>query len=431
VLLATPYLESLGAPRARGDETAIAPRRFLFVYAPNGAVMDQWTPQGEGVDFTLSPTLEPLAPFRESLLVVSGLAHKYGEANGDGPGDHARASASYLTAAQPRKTASVDIRSGVSIDQALAAQIGEATRLPSLELGCDKGQQAGACDSGYACAYQFNLAWKTPTLPLPPEVDPRQVFERLFATGSQGDEASRQERQALRKSVLDYVQEETRRLRDRLGQTDGRKLEEYLESVRDVERRIEKSAQVGASLPPGADRLDLVPGDYGEHLRIMFDLAALAFQSDATRVITMMIAHDGSNRSYPFLEVPDGHHDLSHHGGNLEKQAKIAKINRFHVEQFAHLLKRLSETPESEGSLLDSSLVAYGSGLSDGDAHDHHDLPLLLAGRAGGAVATGRHLRVASRTPMANLFLSMLDITGASAERFGDSTGPLEGLGPA
>lgn len=456
-LIAMPWLESLtgAGPRLFGADAsrkAPGPLRAMFVYVPNGMVMEQWTATERPAGLELADSLSPLAPLQDELVVVSGLAHRYGEANGDGPGDHARASASFLTAAQPRKTASVDIRAGVSIDQALAARLGKSTRLSSLELGCDKGQQAGACDSGYSCAYQFNLSWKTPTLPLPPEVDPRSVFERLFSpVAGPGDEAARQERIAQRKSVLDYVQGEAQRLKRDLSGADVRKFDEFVESVRDVEQRIERSAGEVAKAAPEADRLNLAPDSYQAHIRVMFDLAALAFQTDTTRVITFMVAHDGSNRSYPFLGVPDGHHDLSHHGGNVEKKAKIAKINRFHVEQFAWFLGKLREMREGEGNLLDHSLIVYGSGLSDGDAHDHHNLPIVLAGKARGALRTGRRLAVADRTPMANLFLSMLDMaavaeTGAddgaregngaqevdtaqgAVDRFGDSSGRLEGL---
>jgi hypothetical protein len=436
--MALPLLEAMTplsfSARAASQESS-SPRRMMFVYVPNGAVMEHWTPQAEGAGFTLPSILAPLAPHQSDLLVISGLAHQHGEANGDGPGDHARASGSYLTGAQPRKTASVDIRVGVSVDQVAARRLGEHTRFASLELGCDKGKQAGSCDSGYSCAYQFNLAWKTPTMPLPPEVDPRLVFQRMFgeetgaslsqiagSTETPNDAATK----ANRRSVLDFVREDAGRLRRDLGRRDKLKLDQYLDSVREIERRIERSEDVKAQLPPGADPIDDVPEDYAHHIRLMFDLAALAFQTDSTRVITLMIAHDGSNRSYPFIGVPDGHHDLSHHGGNQEKQDKIAKINRFHAEQFAYFLEKLKSIREGEGALLDQCLIAYGSGLSDGDAHDHHNLPLVLAGRGGGSVQPSRHLRCEDRTPMSNLFVAMLQAVGVDADRFADSTGTLK-----
>ena len=430
--IALPLLDSLPGPGiALGSDGAVSalPRRMMFVYVPNGAVMNEWTPAAAGPDYALPSILQPLAPHKSDFLVLSGLAQRHGEANGDGAGDHARASASYLTAAQPRKTASVDIRAGVSVDQIAARHLGQDTRLPSLELGCDKGRQAGSCDSGYSCAYQFNLAWKTPTLPLPPEVDPRAVFERLFSTGpAGGSDMASAERQARRRSVLDFAAEDARRLKRQVSSGDGLKLDQYLDSVREIERRIERSADQRAELPPGAEPIDEIPEDYAQHIRLMFDLAALAFQTDSTRVITLMIAHDGSNRSYPMIGVPDGHHDLSHHGGNQEKQAKIAKINRFHVEQFAYFLEKLKGIREGAGSLLDQSLITYGSGLADGNTHEHRDLPLILAGRGGGTVKTGRHIRYETDTPMSNLFAIMLNSAGAAIDRFGDSTGLLEGL---
>jgi hypothetical protein len=399
---------------------------MMFVYVPNGAVMKQWTPATEGTDYELPSILEPLAPHRHDLLVISGLAQQHGEANGDGAGDHARASASYLTAAQPRKTASVDIRAGVSVDQVAARHLGQQTRLPSLELGCDKGRQAGSCDSGYSCAYQFNLAWKTPTLPLPPEVNPRAVFERLFTAGhGRENDAARADRQARRRSVLDFAADDARRLKQQVASSDAVKLDQYLESVREIERRVEHDADQRSELPPGVEPIDGIPEDYAKYIRLMFDLSALAMQTDSTRVITLMIAHDGSNRSYSMIGVPEGHHDLSHHGGNQEKQDKIARINRFHVEQFAYFLERLKSIREGEGSLLDHAMISYGSGLADGNAHEHRDLPLLLAGRAGGTIQPGRHVGYETGTPMSNLFLSMLERLGAPARQLGDSTGML------
>lgn len=431
--VALPLLEAMPVPflhSAQGAEQApMLPQRLMFVYVPNGAIMKHWTPQQEGADFQLPQSLEPLEKYRQNLLVISGLAHRNGEENGDGPGDHARASASYLTGAQPRKTASVDIRAGVSVDQVAAGHLGRETRLASLELGCDKGRQAGACDSGYSCAYQFNLAWKTPSLPLPPEVDPRLAFERLFGAGRDAADATAgAERLARRRSVLDFVRQDTARLRAQVSGQDARKLEQFLDGVREVEQRIERATDERATLPPGADPIDEIPEDYARHIRLMYDLAALAFQTDSTRVITLMIAHDGSNRSYPTIGVPDGHHDLSHHGGNQEKITKIAKIDRFHVEQFAYFLEKLEGISEHGTPLVNQCLIAYGSGLSDGNAHHHRNLPILVAGSGSRTVKPGRHLKYAGDTPMCNLFLSLLERVGVRADRFGDSTGVLEGL---
>jgi hypothetical protein len=428
-----PLLEAMmPAARVLGGNDVPAtnpfPRRMAFLYVPNGVNMADWTPRTDGMEFELPPILQPLQAHQKELLVLSGLAHEKAEANGDGAGDHARASATFLTGVQARKTAAVDIRAGVSVDQIAAARVGQSTRLPSLELSCDKGQQAGSCDSGYSCAYQFNLAWKSETTPLPPEVDPRLVFERLFANGHPGETAqARALRLEQHRSVLDFVLEDARQLGSKLGTTDRRKLDEYMTAVRETEQRIERAEKFAGAAPDYA-RPTAIPKDYAEHIRVMYDLLALAFQTDATRIATFMIAHDGSNRSYPFIGVSDGHHDLSHHGGNAEKKRKIAAINRFHVTQFAYFLGKLKSMKEGEGTLLDQCMIVYGSGISDGDAHAHNDLPVLLAGKAGGALASGRHLRFAQNIPMTNLYLSLLDRFGAPVDRIGDSTGRLQGL---
>lgn len=424
--MALPVLEAMTF--AAPAPASALPRRTAFVYVPNGANMADWTPAELGRDYKLPYILEPLAGSKDDLLVVSGLAHDKGRANGDGAGDHARASATFLTAAQPRKTAGADIKVGVSVDQLVANKIGKQTRFSSLELGCDRGQQAGNCDSGYSCAYSYNIAWKTEATPMPPEVDPRLVFERLFSNRHAGESVeARAKRQKYQKSILDFVMEDAKSLQARLGRTDQRKIEEYLTAVRELELRIERAAQLGPSIvdyskPTG------IPTDYAEHIRLMYDLQALAFQTDSTRVITFIVAHDGSNRSYSHIGVPDGHHDLSHHGNDAEKKQKIAKINRFHMEQFAYFIAKLKSIPEGQGTLLDQCMIVYGSGLADGNAHAHHDLPVLLAGRGGGTIEPGRHIRYAQDTPMANLFLSLSDRMGAPLERVGDSTGRLDQL---
>lgn len=397
---------------------------MAFVYVPNGVNMADWAPTAEGADFELPYILEPLKAHQGGLQVLSGLAHRTADPNGDGPGDHARASASFLTGVQARKTAAVDIRAGVSVDQVAAAQIGKLTRFPSLELSCDKGQQAGACDSGYSCAYQFNLAWKSPSTPLPPEVDPRLVFERLFAADPTETGENRARRKQSQQSILDFVLEDARQLRARLGTTDRRKLDEYMTSVREIEQRIE-NAEKFAAANPSYQRPDGIPADYAQHVRLMFDIMALAFQTDSTRVATFIVAHDGSNRSYPAIGVGDGHHDLSHHGGNKEKKQKIARINQFHMQQFAWFLDRLKSVREGDRTLLDNCMIVYGSGISDGDAHAHYDLPVVLAGGGAGSLTPGRHVRYPKDTPMTNLYLSMLERMGVNEERFGDSTGKL------
>jgi hypothetical protein len=406
-----------------------APRRMAFIYVPNGANMADWTPETVGSDFELPYILEPLSPVKNKLLVISGLAHDKARPHGDGPGDHARASATFLTGCQARKTQGADIHVGVSADQVAAQKIGQATRFASLELGCDRGKQAGNCDSGYSCAYSFNVAWKTPSTPLPPEVDPRLVFDRLFSTGAKDEVAeNRAIRQRYHKSILDFVLEDANRLKANLGYTDRRKLDEYLTAVRELEMRIERSEKFAASLPDYTKPTG-IPKDYEHHLRLMYDLLALAFQTDTTRVSTFIVAHDGSNRPYSFIGVPEGHHDLSHHGGDEAKKEKIAKINRFHMEQFAYFLEKLESIKEGEGSLLDNCMIIYGSGIGDGNRHNHDDLPVLFAGQGGGTIQTGRHIRFDKETPMTDLYLSMLERMEVSVERLGDSTGKLPNLG--
>lgn len=426
--LGLPLLDAMALRGGAATPSTPPPRRLAFVFIPNGANMVDWTPAAEGRDFELPPILEPLRPLQSELTVLTGLTHDKARPNGDGAGDHARSSATFLTASQARKTDGADIQVGVSVDQVAAERIGGQTRLPSLELGCDRTKLSGNCDSGYSCAYSFNIAWKTPSTPLPPEVNPRLVFERLFAGASAAEATEAQaRRRRYHQSILDYVQEDARRLQARLGVTDRRKLDEYLTAVRELERRIERSEQFRAALP-ATEKPGGIPGTYAEHIRLMFDLQALAFQTDSTRIASFILAHDGSNRPYPFLGVSEGHHDLSHHGNDEEKKKKIAKINRFHVEQFAGFLQRLKATPEGDGTLLDQCLIVYGGAISDGNRHNHDDLPVLLAGRGGGSVDPGRHVRYPRNTPMANLFLSLLDRVGAPVDRFGDSTGRLAQL---
>lgn len=425
-LMALPALESLAAPGTTPG--AGQPRRMAFIYVPNGANMADWTPTETGTGFRMPYILEPLEEVRQEVMVLSGLTHDKGRPNGDGAGDHARASATFLTATQARKTSGVDIRVGVSVDQVVAQRTGDQTPFRSLELGCDRGQSSGSCDSGYSCAYQFNIAWRTATAPVPPETSPRQAFERLFSSGeAEASPEQRMKRRQRRQSILDFVMEDARRLEVTLGRTDQRKLDEYLTSVRDLERRIERSEHLNTQLPPDAFPKE-TPPDYPSHIRLMYDLLVLAFQTDSTRIASFIVAHDGSNRPYPFIGVTDGHHDLSHHGHDAEKKKKIALINRFHAEQFAYFLKRMRSVREGEGTLLDHSMILYGSGLADGNAHAHDDLPVLLCGRAGGTLDPGRHVRLPRETPMANLFLEMMDRMGVRQDRFGDSTGRLSQL---
>jgi hypothetical protein len=432
--MALPLLDAM-LPRTLRAATpaaaAAAPRRMAFVFVPNGIHMPDWRPAEPGPLGSLPPILQPLESLRSQLLVLTNLTHDKARPNGDGPGDHARSAAAFLTASQPRKTAGADIHVGISVDQFAAQQIGDATRFASLELGIDRGANAGNCDSGYSCAYSSNISWRSPNTPNGKEVNPRAVFDRLF--GDHGAAASDQQRakeDAYRRSILDLVLEDARSLKRQLGSGDQRKLDEYLDSVRELESRIQSYEQRGRTLPdPEIARPDGIPKDLGEHLRLMFDLLALAFQTDQTRIATFMVANEGSNRAYPQIGVSQGHHDLSHHGNDREKQEKISKINRYHMEYFARFLQRLQSTPEGDGTLLDHSMIVYGCAISDGNRHNHDDLPVLLAGRAGGAIRPGRHVTYPRNTPMANLFVSMLQIMGVPAEAFGDSTGALTDLG--
>jgi hypothetical protein len=407
-----------------------APNRMAFLYVPNGQHMPDWTPEKVGPDFDLRPILQPLEKVRSEITVLSGLAQDGARAHQDGPGDHARALASFLTGCHPRKTHGADIKAGVSVDQVAAARVGSRTRLASLELGCDAGAQAGNCDSGYSCAYSTNGSWKSESLPMAKEVNPRLVFERLFtdfATG-EGTESQREARRRQRKSVLDFVLDDATRLKARLGASDQRKLDEYLTTVRELEARIvraEKGAAEGAS---NVEKPKGIPQDYAEHIRLMCDLIVLAFQGDLTRIVTFIVADEGSNRSYPFIGVAEGHHDLSHHGGDKEKQAKVSKINQFHSSHLAYLLEKLHGSAEGDGNLLDHAMVVYGSAIGDGNAHNHDNLPILLAGRGCGTIRPGRHMRCEKEVPLNNLWLSMLDRMEAPTDKLGDSTGRLTEL---
>ena len=437
VSLGLPLLESMTPATVFGAEPSAAlangataaPRRMAFIFVPNGVNLAEWTPKSEGFEFDLPYILEPLRNVQNELLVLSGLTHDKGRANGDGPGDHARSASVFLTGAQPRKTAGANIRSGISVDQVGANIIGRQTRFASLELGCERGRGAGNCDSGYSCAYSSNISWASETTPVGKETNPRATFERLFAGGSKAEvDEGQARREALRKSILDYVSEDAKRLQRRLGQTDQRKLDEYLTGVREIEQRLERAdsgpveATVDYPAPAG------IPNDYGEHMRLMCDMMVLAFQTDSTRIATCMFADAGSNRNYRQIGVGDGHHDLSHHQNDAKKLAKIRDINRYHVTQLAYFLERLKSVQDGEGSLLDNSMIVYGSGLSDGNRHNNENLPVLLAGRGGGTIDTGRHLRHPEETPLCNLFLSMLDRVGAPVDFVGDSTGRLSGL---
>ncbi len=421
--MALPWLEAMNPaalPAAAPARTA--PTRMAFVFFPNGAIMPQWTPEKTGRDFEFSPTLKPLEKFRGDLNILSGLMQDEGNAKGDGPGDHARCASTYLTGAHPVKTSGANIRVGISVDQAAADEVGHLTRLPSLELGIERGRNAGSCDSGYSCAYSSNISWKTATTPMAKEIVPKLAFERLFGSNHLA-EKEKARRDLYRKSILDLVADDASQLRKQLGQTDRRKLDEYFTSVRELEGRIERASHERPEVPD-FDVPNGVPGDMREHVRLMYDLMVLAFQTDSTRIATFMVGNAGSNRSYPMVGVKQGWHGLSHHRNDKDKVASLARIDAFHIAEFARFLGKLKSIPEGEGTLLDNCMIAYGSGLSDGNRHRHTDLPMVLAGSAGGTISTGYHHRFED-VPMNNLFLSMLDRVGAQIKSLGDSTGRL------
>ncbi|WP_430454273.1 DUF1552 domain-containing protein [Rhodopirellula europaea] len=408
------------------------PLRMGFFYVPNGMHMPAWTPQKDGREFELTPTLQKLAENKDSISVLSGLTLDGARAHGDGGGDHARSVAAFLTGAHPRKTNGADIQNGVSVDQVAAQYVGDRTRFASLELGLEASSQAGNCDSGYSCAYASNMSWRGPTNPMAKETDPRALFDRLFA-GQTVKETRRakSEREKYRKSILDFVASDAKRLHAHLPIVDRRKLDEYLYSIRDVEKRLDGAEKLGLTEEgvPDYPRPSGVPQELSRHSDLMMDMVALAYQTDSTRILSFMFTNAGSNRAYKEIGVNEGHHELSHHGKSEHKQAEIAKINSFHAERFNYLLSRLKLIREGDGSLLDHCMIVYGSGISDGDRHNHDDLPILLAGGGGGRIRAGQHVRYKNGTPLCNLYLWMMKQMGANADRFGDSSGVLQGLG--
>ncbi len=429
--IALPMLDSM-VPAAFGQAAkAIArkapPLRLSFVYVPNGIVMNHWTPTTVGSAFELPTILKPLAPFRDQATIISGLINHQANALGDGGGDHARAGASFLTGAHPKKTGGSDIRAGVSADQVAAEQIGQTTRLPSLELGLDDNRVVGHCDSGYSCAYTNSIAWRGPSTPLPPETNPRLLFERLFGDFDPSVSAETRMRRAnYRKSILDSAREETSRLLGQVGPSDRHKLDEYLTTIRDLEKRIEQAERTVPAATPDFDKPSGIPSDFAEHSRLMYDLQALAFQADLTRVATMVVGREGSVRTYEQIGVPDPHHPLSHHRNQADALEKLTKINAYHMELFAHFLNRLRTTKDGDGTLLDHSMIVYGCGISDSNRHTHEDLPVLVAGGGNGTLKGNRHVKVAEATPITNLYLSLLDRMNVRANTLGDSTGKLE-----
>ena len=428
--LALPLLDSMVPALSASTTTAAAPvRRLGFFYVPNGVAMtgtvNQWTPEGVGTGFTFSPILKPLESFREQLVVVSGLSHKEADSKGDGNGDHTRGSATWLNGVRPKHTEGADVRAGTTADQIAATALGQDTLLPSLELGMDPNFMVGNCEGGYSCVYMNTLAWRTPTTPLPAEVNPRIVFERLFGEGGTPEQRLAQARKTG--SLLDAVLDQMARLQQTLGPADRGKASDYFDSVREIERRIQHTEQQGgAAVLPALERPLGIPDTYAAHAELMFELQRLAFQADITRVFTFMMGRETSPRTFPEIGVSEPHHGLSHHGNKSEQLEKFARVNTYQVQQFSSFLEKLRTTPDGDGTLLDNSLLLYGGGLSNGNEHSHINLPLVLAGGAAGRLDGGRHLEYPIDTPMANLLLSVLEKVGVSEDQLGDSTGRLE-----
>jgi hypothetical protein len=412
-VLALPLLDSM-IPAMAGTQTKPIVR-LGFAYVPNGIIQKDWVPKAAGSSFELMATMKPLEPFRDKLVVLSNLAQINGRALGDGAGDHARAGATWLTGVHPKKTEGADIHAGISADQ--------------LEIGLEEPYLAGGCDSGYSCAYTNTISWRGPTTPNPVEISPRAVFERLFGEGESTDSAARLKRMKEDRSILDFVRGDVARLQPGLGARDKNKLDEYLEGIRDIERRIQRAEEQSATVQlPVMERPSGIPETFEEHARLMSDLMVMAFQTDMTRVITFMMAREGSNRSYREIGVPDGHHSITHHQNDPEKIANVQKIDEYHVSSLAYLVGRLQATPDGDGTLLDHTLLLYGSSIRDGNIHDHHDLPLVLIGGKSAGVTGGRHLVSKPETPMNNLLLTMLDKAGVPGETLGDATGRLDQL---
>ena len=422
--LALPLLDAMVPALTALQRTAATPiTRFGVMYVPNGMVMEQWTPATEGVGFELTPTLAPLSPFKDDLLVLSNLACV--PTPGRPGGAHAKASTRFLTDISP-PTSETWLDAGISIDQILARQMSAFTQLGSLEMSVESGETAGACDVGFACAYTNTISWLGPSTPLPTENNPRTIFERLFGDSGSTDPRARQRRIRQDRSLLDSVRDEVATLQGALGQGDRVKLVEYLEAIRDVERRIQKAEEQSDKELPRVDHPAGVPATYDEHVRLMCDLQVLAYQTDLTRVVTFMLGREFSGVTYPQIGVPDAHHPITHHQQEPDKIVKVAKINAYQVTKFAYLLDRMSATPDGDGTLLDHATLIYGTGMGDCNAHDPRNIPILLAGGGAGHLKGGRHIRYPKETPLANLHLTLLDKLGVNLERIGDSTGMLD-----
>ncbi len=426
-VMALPFLESL-APRSLRAATSAGtpPVRMAWVYIPQGAYMPYWMPKAEGTtaDYELSECLQPMAEHKKDIIVFGGLACDKARANGDGGGDHARAGGAYLTGAQPKKTAGVNIQAGISADQYAAAHVAQKTRFPSLEMAIEGYRGSGNCDNGYACVYEHTLSWRDATTPLPTEVNPKLIFDRLFA--EKANDPATQAKNKLRASVLDAVMEDARGLNRRLGGNDRQKLDQYLTSVRELEQQITRAETLSPlTLPDDVSRPAGVPADLTEHIRLMSDLMVLAFQTDVTRISTLMLGREGSEQKYRMMGVTEGHHTISHHQNKPENLARLKLISIYQMQQFAYLLKKMKSVKEGEGTLLDNTMLVFGSAIADPNRHAHEELPMIMAGRGGGSINPGRFIRYPENTPLNNLWMSMLERFGTPAERIGDSTGLL------
>ena len=425
ILLGLPLLDAMVPALSAMSKTAAAPvKRLGFFYVPNGVCQPQWWPKNESASLELSPILSPLAKVRDQVTLMKGLAHHQAEGLGDGDAEHTRASSVWLNGVHPKLTEGADVQAGTTVDQLAAQVLCKDTQLRSLELALEPNYMVGNCNDGYSCVYMNTFVWRTPTMPLPMENNPRVVFERLFGLG--GSAAERQSDLRKNRSILDSVTAEMAGLQRSLGAGDRTIVSEYLDSVREIEQRIDRAAKTsGNNLPANLDRPVGIPDNFEEHAKLMFDLQWLAYRADITRVTTFQMAREFSSRSYPNIGVADGHHSISHHTNDPEKLSKYAKICQYHMELFAYFLDKMQSTPDGDGSLLDHSMFLYGGGISDGNKHDHVNLPALLVGGGAGQLKGGRYLKFPDPTPMSNLFVSLLDKVGVNVDKMGDSTGPL------
>ncbi len=422
-----PVLDAMAPALASSKLPGKAPVRMAFVYVPNGIDMRNWNPTWEGPNQEFPRILKPLEPLKSEITLLGNLTHNNGRALLDGAGDHGRCCGAYLTGMQPKKT-TVDIKAGISCDQIVAQKIGSQTRFPSLEVGLEDARQAGDCDSGYSCAYTNNLAWRSETQPLPPILDPRALFERLFGSGAELSPEQRKLQSKFRRSILDFAAEDTRKLQSNLGPTDRRKLDEYLSSIRDIELQIQKAEKDNSQVNPGMAKPYGVPADFAEHFKLMTDMITVAFQADLTRVLTFLVTREGTSRAYRELGIPDGHHPLTHHRNDPEMMEKVCRINEYHVQQLAAWFLKLQAIKEGDSNILENSMIVYGAGLADGNRHSHEDLPTLIAGRGGKFFKPGRRILYRKETPMSNLFMTMMDRMDTKVDHFGDASGRLNGL---